>query len=179
MPVKLQGASALIKALRVVEPTLAKEVTKEIGSFLKPVVRQARGYMPSNEEVPSGWVRRNNAGGRWATRSYDQELARRGITFKATPSKPNRNGFASLASIFNKPVSQNVGGLIYETAGRKSGNVGNFTPKLGGDIKGQGRKMQGRAMFRAFEEDRGKAQDGVVKAIFKAKAKFDSMKDKV
>jgi len=34
-------------------------------------------------------------------------------------------------------------------------------------------------MFKAFEEDRGKAQDGVVQAIFKAKAKFDSLKDKV
>ena len=175
MPVKLQGAGALIKALRVVEPTLAKETTKEIASFLKPVVRDARGFLPSNEQAPSGWLKRPNAGGRWATRYYDQGIARRGITYKATPSKPNRNGFQALASIFNKSAA----GAIYETAGRKSGVTGNFTPKLGGDIKGQGRKMQGRAMFRAFEEDRGKAQDGVVKAIFKAKAKFDSMKDKV
>lgn len=179
MPVKLQGATALRKALAIVEPTLAKEVSKEIGSFLKPVVRAARGYMPSNSQVPSGWVKRNNAGGRWATRSYDQGLARRGITYKTTPSKPNRNGFAALASILNKPANQNVGGLIYETAGRKSGVTGNFTPKLGGELKGQTRKMQGRGIFRAFEEDKGKAQDGVVRAIFKAKDKFDSMKDKV
>jgi len=39
--------------------------------------------------------------------------------------------------------------------------------------------MTGRAIFRAFEDDRGKAQDGVVKAIFKARDKFNSMKDKV
>jgi hypothetical protein len=39
--------------------------------------------------------------------------------------------------------------------------------------------MQGRSMFRAFEEDYGKAQDGVVKAIYKAKDKFDSIKDKI
>ena len=179
MPVKLQGAVALRKALAIVEPTLAKEVGKEIASFLKPVVRQARGYMPSNEEVPSGWLKRPNAGGRWAIRSYDAGIARRGITYKTTPSKANRNGFVSLAAILNKPVSKNVGGLIYETAGRKSGNSGNFTPKLGGQLKGQGQKMQGRSIFRAFEEDRGKAQDGVVKAIQTAAAKFDSMKDKV
>lgn len=135
--------------------------------------------MPSNEEVPSGWVRRPNAGGRWANRSYDQGLARRGITYKSSPSKPNRNGFAALASILNKKSNQNVGGLIYETAGRKSGVTGNFTPKLGGKLSGQGQKMTGRAIFRAFEEDRGKAQDGVIKAIFKARDKFDSMKDKV
>jgi hypothetical protein len=179
MPVKLQGATALRKALAIVEPTLAKEVSKEIGSFLKPVVRDARGYMPSNEEVPSGWVKRPNAGGRWASRSYDQSLARRGITSRSTPSKPNRRGFQALASILNQKSNENYGGLIYETAGRKSGVTGNFTPKLGGQLEGKGQKMTGRAIFRAFEEDRGKAQDGVVKAIFKAKEKFDSMKDKV
>jgi hypothetical protein len=175
MPVKLQGAVALRKALAIVEPTLAKETTKEIASFLKPVVRDARGFLPSNEQAPSGWLQRPNAGGRWATRYYDQGIARKGITYKATPSKANRNGFQALASIFNKSAA----GAIYETAGRKSGVTGNFTPKLGGKLSGQGQKMTGRSIFRAFEEDRGKAQDGVVKAIFKAKDKFDSMKDKV
>ena len=175
MPVKLQGATALRKALAIVEPTLAKEVSKEIASFLKPVVRNARGFMPSNEQAPSGWLKRPNAGGRWANRSYDAQEARKGITFKSSPSKPNRSGFAALASIFNKSAA----GAIYETAGRKSGVTGNFTPKLGGQLVGKGQKMTGRAIFRAFEDDRGKAQDGVVKAIFKAKEKFDSMKDKV
>ena len=175
MPVKLQGAVALRKALAIVEPTLAKETSKEIASFLKPVVKNARGFLPSNENAPSGWLKRPNAGGRWANRSYDQQEARRGITFKSSPSKPNRSGFAALASIFNKSAA----GAIYETAGRKSGVTGNFTPRLGGQLVGKGQKMTGRAIFRAFEDDRGKAQDGVVKAIFKAKAKFDSMKDKV
>jgi hypothetical protein len=179
MPVKLQGAVALRKALAIVEPTLAKETTKEIASFLKPVVKQARGYMPSNDAVPSGWLKRPNAGGRWANRYYDQSIASRGVTYKTSPSKANRRGFRALASILNKPVGQNVGGLIYETAGRKSGITGKFTPKLGGQLVGQGQKMTGRAIFRAFEEDKGKAQDGVVKAIQKAAAKFDSMKDKV
>lgn len=175
MPVKLQGATALRKALAAVEPTLAKETNREISSFLKPVVRQARGYMPSNDQIISGWLKRPNATGRWAERSYDSAIARRGITYRATPSRPNRNGFSALASIFNKSAA----GAIYETAGRKSGLTGNFSPRLGGEIIGEGQKMKGRAIFRAFDEDRGKAQDGVVKAIFKAKDKFDSMKDKV
>jgi hypothetical protein len=175
MPVKLQGAVALRKALAIVEPTLAKETTKEIASFLKPVVKQARGYMPSNDAVPSGWLKRPNAGGRWANRYYDQSIASRGVTYKTSPSKENRRGFRALASIFNKSAA----GGIYETAGRKSGVTGRFTPKLGGQLVGQGQKMTGRSIFRAFEEDKGKAQDGVVKAIQKAAAKFDSMKDKV
>ena len=174
MPVKLQGAVALRKALAAVEPTLAKETSKEIASFLKPVTKQARGYIPSNEQIISGWVVGKQKGA-WERVAYDSTIAKRGITYKSTPSRPNRNGFSALASIFNKSAA----GAIYETAGRKSGITGRFTPKLGGELKGDSQKMQGRAIFRAFEEDRGKAQDGVVKAIFRAKDKFDSMKDKV
>ena len=174
MPVKLQGAVALRKALAIVEPTLAKETSKEIASFLKPVVKEARGYMPNNDQIISGWLVGNQRG-TWERAAYDSGIARKGITYKSTPSRVNRQGFSALASIFNKSAA----GAIYETAGRKSGISGQFTPRLGGEIKGDKQKMQGRAIFKAFEEDRGKAQDGVVKAIFKAKDKFDSMKDKV
>ena len=169
MPASVKGGLALRKALRDFEPNLAKETTKEIASFLKPVVRQARGFLPSNEQAPSGWLKRPNAQGRWATRYYDKAEASRGITYKTSPSKENRRGWVSLASIRSK----NAGAAIYETAGRKSGITGNFTPKLGGRLEGKNQKMTGRAMFRAFEEDQGKATAGVMKAIEKAKAEFN------
>ena len=168
MPVKLQGAVALRKALRQFEPDLAKETQKEIASFVRPLAVKARGFFPSNEEAPSGWLKRENAGGRWATRYYDAAEARRGITYKTSPSKANRNGWRSIASIMNK----NPGGAIYETAGRKSGITGKFTPKLGGTLEGRGQKMTGRAMFRAFAQDQGKATAGVMKAIKTAEDKF-------
>ena len=170
MPTEVRGAIALRKALRKFEPDLAKETTKEIANFLRPVVKQAKGYAPSNEAVPSGWVKRPNAGGRWANRSYNAAEVRRGITFKSTPSKPNRNGFRSLATIFNKSAA----GAIYETAGRKSGLVGNFSPKLGGQIMGNKQKQQGRVIFRAVEEDQGKARAHIIKAIEKAAATLNS-----
>lgn len=170
MPTELVGAVALRKALRQFEPDLAKETTKEIANFLKPVVKQARGFAPSNEDVPSGWVKRPDAGGRWAARSYDAAEVRRGITFKSTPSKPNRNGFRSLATIFNKSAA----GAIYETAGRKSGITGKFTPKLGGQLKGGNPKNRGRVIFRAVEEDQGKARAHVIKAIENAAAKLNA-----
>jgi hypothetical protein len=170
MPVEVRGAIATRKALRQFEPDLAKETTKQISNFIKPVVRQARGYAPSNADVPSGWVKRPNAGGRWAARSYDAAEVRRGITFKSTPSKPNRNGFRSLATIFNKSAA----GAIYETAGRKSGVTGKFTPKLGGQLKGRGQKQQGRVIFRAVEEDQGKATAHILKAVEKAAAKLNA-----
>jgi len=174
MPTEVRGAVALRKALRQFEPDLAKETTKEIGNFLKPVVKQARGYMPSNDDVPSGWLKRENAKGRWANRYYDQSLAKRGIGYRTTPSKPNRNGFRSLASLYSRAVNDNAAGAIYETAGRKSGINGNFTPKLGGQLKGNGQKMTGRALFRAYQEDEGKARSNVIRAIERAAAKLNS-----
>jgi hypothetical protein len=161
MPTEVKGALNLRKALKKFEPDLAKATTKEIASFLKPLVKDARGFLPSNADVPSGWLKRPNAQGRWAKRYYDQAEARRGIGYKTTPSKPNRNGWVSLASVFNKGAA----GAIYETAGRKSGVTGNFTPKLGGELKGRGQKMTGRALFKAYAEDEGKARAGVIKAI--------------
>ena len=170
MPTEVKGAIALRKALRQFEPDLAKETTKEIASFLKPVVRNARGFLPSNEEAPSGWLKRPNQGGRWAARSYDAAEARRGVTFKSSPSKANRNGFRSLATIYNKSAA----GAIYETAGRKSGITGRFTPKLGGELKGKGQKGTGRVIFRAVTEDEGKARSHIIKAIEKAADKLNS-----
>lgn len=170
MPTEVVGAVALGKALRKFEPDLAKETTKEIANFLKPVVKNARGYLPTNAEVPSGWVKRPNATGRWANRSYDSGEARRGVTYKSAPSKPNRNGFRSIATIFNKSAA----GAIYETAGRKSGLTGNFSPKLGGQLKGKGAKQQGRVIFRAVEEDQGKAKTHIIKAIEKAAAELNA-----
>jgi len=170
MPAKVVGALALRKALKKFEPDLAKEVSKEITSFVKPIARNARGFLPSNEDAPSGWLKRDNAQGRWATRYYDKSEASRGITYKTTPSKVNSKGFRALASVMNK----SAGGAIYETAGRKSGITGNFTPKLGGEIKGRYPKQSGRAIFRAFEDDAGKATAGVLKAIEAAAAKFNS-----
>jgi hypothetical protein len=69
-----------------------------------------------------------------------------------------------LASVFNKGAA----GAIYETAGRKSGVTGNFTPKLGGQLKGRGQKMTGRVIFRSYSDDEGKARAGVIKAIEKS-----------
>ena len=169
MPTSVKGASNLRKALKQFTPDLAKETTKEIGNFLKPVVKNARGYVPLNSDVPSGWLVGNQKG-KWARVAFDSGIAKRGIAYKTTPSKANRRGFKALVSILNKTGA----GAIYETAGRKSGVQGRFTPKLGGQLVGQGQKMQGRAMFRAYAEDQGKAQGFVLKAIFNSAAKFNA-----
>lgn len=172
MPTKLQGAIAARKAMRQFEPDLAKATTKELGAILKPITKNARGFLPSNADVPSGWLKRENARGSWATRYYDASQARRGVSYKTSPSKTNRRGFRSLVSILNKSAA----GAIYETAGRKSGITGNFTPKLGGELKGRNQLNRGRVIFRAAEEDGGKAKAAVFKALENSVAKFNARK---
>ena len=189
MPTRVKGVIELRKAIRQFEPELAKATQKEITAALKPIVTKARGYLPANEDVPSGWLKRENAGGRWATRFYDQATARRGIVYKTSPSKANRKGWRSVASILNK----NAGGAIYETAGRKtSGQQGESVNRNAGqefiaelsktgqfknadNQKRVGRhsnKFTGRAMFRAAAEDEGKATAAVMRALEKASSSF-------
>jgi len=164
MPTEVKGADKLRKALKQYEPDLAKETTKELGNLLKPIAAKARGYMPSESPL-SGWAARSFNEGLFPT--YNPTIAKRGITYKTSPSRPNSRGWRSLVSILNKSAA----GAIYETAGRKNPG-GNFSPRLGGDPKGQG-KMQGRGIFRAWNEDQGKTQGAVIKALEGAAAKFN------
>lgn len=110
MPVELENAVALRKAMKEYTPELAKETQKEIAGHLRVVTNEARGYVPSKSPL-SGWA---NAVGVWEYRAFNASDVKRGIGYSTTPSKPNRRGFRSLASIYNKSAA----GAIYETAGR-------------------------------------------------------------
>jgi hypothetical protein len=102
--------------LREFTPDLAKQLPKEMAIALKPVVKTARGYAPSQSQILSGWQPRPMGEGRFPT--YNASMVKAGIGYKTTPSKPNRKGFRSLAQINNKSAA----GAIYETAGRLNPN---------------------------------------------------------
>lgn len=169
MPTEIKGADKLRKALREFEPDLAKETTKELGNLLKPITAKARGYIPSQSPL-SGWAERTDGKGKFPT--FNPTLAKRGISYKTSPSRPNRRGWRSLVSIINKSAA----GAIYETAGRKNSG-GNFSPRLG-DLTGRD-KLKGRVIFRAWDEDQGKTQGAVIKAIEASAVKFNNRSPKV
>lgn len=170
MPTALKGGVELRKALRKFEPDLAKETTKELGGLLKPITIKARGYMPSESPL-SGWAERPDGKGKFPT--YNPTIVKRGIAYKTSPSRANRRGWRSLVSIVNKSAA----GAIYETAGRKNAG-GNFSPRLNGELKGRD-KLQGRGIFRAWNEDQGKTQGAVIKAIESSATKFNNRTKKV
>ena len=101
-------------------------------------------------------------------------------------SKTNRRGFKSLASILNTSAA----GAIFETAGRKNPWGQPWNPTSGSNrysrsankyagrdfiqaanelspMTGKGND-KGRLIYRAYEEDQGKLQDAVIRAIEKA-----------
>lgn len=161
MPVTLEGATSLRKALRKFTPDLGKETTKEIGLVLKPIAAKARGFAPA---VPlTNWMKSERNNSRYA---YSLTEVKRGIGYKTTPSKPNRQGFVALAQINNKSAA----GAVYETAGRKT-TGGNFVPRLPALINTPAGK--GRLIYKAWQEDNGKATAAVVKAIESAADKLN------
>ena len=170
MPASVKGAVELRKALRKFSPDLAKELPKDVAAALKPITKAARGYLPDDGDILSGWLPRENSQARFPT--YSARLVKSGIGYKTTPSKPNRRGFRSLARVFNKTAA----GAIYETMGRKTPQsrfVQNQQGKYSSPMKGDG-KMQGRALFRAYDENNGKAREAVLKAIKSAADKLNA-----
>jgi hypothetical protein len=180
MLIELRGNADFRKALRRFAPDLDKALKKELANALKPVVKSARGYAPSNSDVLSGWRNRSFNEGFFPT--YNQSTVVRKIGFTTSPSKPNKNGFSAAVTIYNNSRA----GAIYESAGRNGaegqqwvgpkGPAGHryshsrnpkageqfiaSMPKLTGSLKGRG-----RLIFRAWAENRGKAEGAVNKAI--------------
>jgi len=170
MPASVKGGVELRKALKTFTPDLAKALPKEVGAALKPITKAARGYLPDQGEVISGWLPRQMSEARFPV--YNARIVKSGIGFKTTPSKPNRKGFRSLARVFNKTAA----GAIYETMGRKTPSsrfVQNQNDKFGQNMKGKG-KMEGRALYRAYEENNGKARVAVLQAITNAANKLNA-----
>jgi hypothetical protein len=169
MPASVKGAVELRKALRKFTPDLAKETQKQIKTAIQPISKSAKGYVPDRGQVLSGWLPRQMSEATFP--SFNPSLVKSGIGYKTSPSKPNSKGFRSLAQVFNKTRA----GAIYERMGKlkpDSTFVRNQDGKLRAPLKGKAR-MQGRVLYRAYDENNGKAREGVLKAISTAATKLN------
>jgi hypothetical protein len=186
MPAEVKGVLELRKALREYAPDLLKATNKEIMEAVKPIVSQARGYIPTAAPL-SGWATRSFTEGKFP--QYSASTIRAGIGYQTSPTKVNRAGFSSIVTIFNKSRV----GAIYEVAGRRSEtwngkgssprsqsknpNAGTQLVSASGELYGRkrgndGKDKRGRLILRAFEDNQGKATAKVMKAIETADAKF-------
>ncbi len=121
MPTEVENALQVRLALKRFAPDLAKQTETEMANALRPVVARARGFIPANAQLLSGWVKESASADTINYRpfpSFDSSGAKRGLGYRVTPSKPNKSGFVSLARI----QQSNAGGAIYETSGRLNPN---------------------------------------------------------
>ena len=121
MPTEVENALELRLALKKYMPDLAKETQDEMANALRPVVARARGFIPADSKLLSGWVKGTasiDTTNYRAFPTFSSSDAKRGLGYRVTPSKPNKSGFVSLARI----QQSNAGGAIYETAGRLNPN---------------------------------------------------------
>jgi hypothetical protein len=198
----IEGLSEDIKALERYAPDLKRELDKEVKGVLRPIVQQAKDYIPDTVH-PSGW----NKGGterftgigpltQNQTRgfvAFDAGKARQGIKQTAATSKKNGNGFRNTYAV----VQRDPAGAIFETAGRGSARsrmrsaasrsrnpfasqqfIGVIQREHGTlpTATGQG-KDKGRAIIRAVDENRRQVFNSVKDAIKKASQKAQTRMD--
>ena len=140
MPVNITGVEGTLKAMRKFDPDLAKQMNKQIKNAMIPIRDKARGFAPANSEMLSNWTKTGASDSTINYRAfpkYDQGETQKGIVYKQSASKPNRNGFTAVYFIANN----SAGGAIYETAGRKSGLGGRPTTHQA-RLKGGGKFTQ-------------------------------------
>ena len=173
MPTVVTGAIKARKVLKEFNPDLLKEIQKEMRDALKPIVAQAKGFIPADSPM-SGWRKADKF---W---SFDSAEMRRGITYSIAPSRANEQGFKSLAQIINKSPM----GAIWESArnpqpwvGPKGGaskkysrssnrNAGQqFINNLGPGVESS--QGYGRGIRKAWAKDEGKVNAAIIKSVEK------------
>jgi hypothetical protein len=197
MATALGNATEVRRALLNYAPDLQKELTKEWGIILKPVVSQARSYVP--DSPMRGWsgfkgktINEKTSMFRTARFPvYAVNEIKAGIVYQTTPSKPTRLGYVNLVRIKNKSAA----GAIFETAGRKNGQGQNWVgPRAGGASKGESHsnnpyagnqfisnlgqlygsgKNTGRLIYRAWANTQGRANAAVIHALENTTERFN------
>jgi len=179
MQIELRGNADLRKALRRFAPDLEKSLKMEMKRGLAPVARAAKGFVPSQSPL-SNWAGRSFSEGTFPI--FNASTIKAKIGYTTATSKPNRQGFSTMARVFNDSRA----GAIYESAGRNGpqgqpwvgpkGPAGKkfshsrnpqageqfiaALPPLSGSLKGRG-----RLIFKAWSLDKGRAEGIVNKAI--------------
>ncbi len=184
MPVVVTGVKQLQKAMKDVDKDLNKEMSKNIKQAMLIVRDRARGYLPAQNEVLSGWGK--GTGSMETVKDpnrlfppYDYEYAKSKVAYSAGQNKSNDKGFKAAFYVFNNSRS----GAIFETAGRIGRPRGNRSlnpnapvqfnaaAEMLSSMKGQG-KQRGRVIYRAWDETKDVIIPRVVNAIDTVAKKF-------
>jgi len=148
MPVEVVGVKDVLNGLSFFDEDLRLRVSKAIDPLMRQVAEKAKGYVPNNGAVLSGWSKPISSPVNYKPfPKYSSNEARAGIGYNPGKNKINKNGWQVSQYVYN--VSR--AGSIYETAGRLNpqGRAPfQMTPSKGAS----GTYTKRSAKSRAFEE---------------------------
>jgi len=148
MPVEVVGVKDVLNGLSFFDEDLRLRVSKAIDPLMRQVAEKAKGYVPNNGAVLSGWSKPISSPINYKPfPKYSSNEARAGIGYNPGKNKINKNGWQVSQYVYN--VSR--AGSIYETAGRLNpqGRAPfQMTPSKGAS----GTYTKRSAKSRAFEE---------------------------
>jgi hypothetical protein len=200
MPVNVTGVQDTLKAMRKFDPDLAKQMNMQIKNAMMPILNKAQGYAPANSAMLSGWTKADAFGPQSrkyrAFPKYDQSEVVKGIIYRQGANNSGEVAGAKFRRRFQVThyiANTSAGGAIYETSGRLSasrkpsrslnpnaraqfleplgplyGTRGTSDPRFGNT------DQRGRLIYRAWDEDNGKAAQAVNLALNVAVAQFNA-----
>jgi hypothetical protein len=200
MPVNVTGVQATLKQMRKFDPDLAKQMNMQIKTAMMPILDKAQGYAPANSEMLSGWTKADAFGPQSrkyrAFPKYDQAEVVKGIIYRQGANNSGEVAGAKFKRRFQVThyiANTSAGGAIYETSGRlKSASKpsrslspnarAQFLEPLGPLYGAQGTRdprfgntdQRGRLIYRAWDEDNGRAAQAVNLALNIAVGQFNA-----
>jgi hypothetical protein len=199
MPVNVTGVQATLKAMRKFDPDLAKQMNKQIKGAMMPIRDKAQAYAPSNDQMLSGWAgsSASEVTARYrAFPKYDQAEVTAGIIYRQGANNSGEVAGAKFRRRFQVThyiANTSAGGAIYETSGRLAasrkasrslnpnaraqfleplgplyGTRGTSDPRFGNT------DQRGRLIYRAWDEDNGRAAQAVNLALNLAVSQFNA-----
>lgn len=115
MPAEVVGVKEVMKGLSFIDEDMYNRIKKVLDPQMRQVEATAKGYVPSNAEVLSGWSKPITSQVDYRPfPKYDANNVRGGIGYKEGQNRRFKNGFQVENYVYNISAA----GRIYETAGR-------------------------------------------------------------
>ena len=199
MPVNVTGVQATLKAMRKFDPDLAKQMNKQIKGAMMPIRDKAQAYAPANSQMLSGWAGTFASEATATYRAfpkYDQAEVTAGIIYRQGANNSGQVAGAKFRRRFQVThyiANTSASGAIYETSGRLAasrkasrslnpnaraqfleplgplyGTRGTSDPRFGNT------DQRGRLIYRAWDEDNGRAAQAVNLALNSAVERFNA-----
>ena len=199
MPVNVTGVQATLKAMRKFDPDLAKQMNKQIKGAMMPIRDKAQAYAPNNDQMLSGWAGSSASEATATYRAfpkYDQAEVTAGIIYRQGANNSGQVAGAKFRRRFQVThyiANTSASGAIYETSGRLAasrkasrslnpnaraqfleplgplyGTRGTSDPRFGNT------DQRGRLIYRAWDEDNGRAAQAVNLALNLAVSQFNA-----